>query len=347
VCCSNALRRFSTDEPNADFTLVLLRHGESLWNSENRFTGWCDVDLTERGRQDAEDAGALLAKRGLRFDVAFTSTLKRAWETCDIVLKHAAEPHTKVIKTGHLNERHYGALQGLSKRDPALIARYGKDQIMEWRRSYQSRPPPSEPGHPFWQPPPAPATESLQDCEGRVKAYYEKEIAPRISSGERVLIVAHANSIRALVKMVDEISAGDIRGVRIPNSIPLVYHLDKELLPTAKEDAWGFQGAYVTSFETIDKLIAVERSKLVALNAVFASIDVDGDGFIQSDELQRWLEDSVQKYELTGSASAEAKIRFILKLRSLPLYENHDISYEDFLNLSDEFWESRDHFLRF
>jgi len=220
-------------------TLVLLRHGESTWNRENRFTGWTDVDLTDTGREEARAAGQLLKAGGHVFDIAFTSVLKRALRTNWIVLDELDLLWIPVERSWRLNERHYGALQGLNKAETA--ARHGEAQTKLWRRSYDVPPPPLEaddPRHPARDPryaalgPEAqPATESLKDTIARFLPYWTGTIAPAIAAGRRVLITAHGNSLRALVKHLDGISDTDIAALNIPTGIPLVYELDDRLVP--------------------------------------------------------------------------------------------------------------------
>jgi 2,3-bisphosphoglycerate-dependent phosphoglycerate mutase len=220
-------------------TLVLLRHGESTWNKENRFTGWTDVDLSDRGVEEAKSAGRLLKEGGFRFDVAFTSVLKRAIRTLHIVLKEMDLLWIPETKDWRLNERHYGALQGLNKAETS--AKHGEAQTKIGRRSYDIPPPPLTPGderHPSLDPRYAsvsqaelPLTESLKDTVARFQPYWRDTIAPAIRSGQRVLIAAHGNSLRALVKMLDNVSDHDIVELNIPTGIPLVYELDGNLQP--------------------------------------------------------------------------------------------------------------------
>jgi len=219
--------------------LVLLRHGESTWNKENRFTGWTDVDLSERGREEAREAGRLLREGGYVFDVAYTSVLKRAIRTLGIALDGLDLLWIPVIKDWRLNERHYGALQGLDKAQTA--AKHGEDQVKIWRRSYDIPPPslaPDDPRHPSrdprygsLSPRELPPTESLKDTVARFLPYWHDPIAPAIRSGKRVLVAAHGNSLRALVKYLDNISDADIVELNIPTGIPLVYELDDNLKP--------------------------------------------------------------------------------------------------------------------
>ena len=217
--------------------LVLLRHGESTWNRENRFTGWTDVDLSDKGREEARDAGRLMAAEKFEFDVAYTSVLKRAIRTLWIARDEMDLLWIPVFKSWRLNERHYGALQGLNKAETA--AKHGDAQTKIWRRSYDIPPPAltaDDPRHPSHDPryaslSPAerPATESLKDTVARFVPYWTQTIAPAIAHGQRVLITAHGNSLRALVKHLDSISDADIVELNIPTGIPLVYELDDKM----------------------------------------------------------------------------------------------------------------------
>jgi 2,3-bisphosphoglycerate-dependent phosphoglycerate mutase len=219
--------------------LVLLRHGESAWNKENRFTGWTDVDLTEQGRKEAKTAGEVLKKEGYSFDLAYCSVLKRALRTLWIVLDELDELWIPVEKTWRLNERHYGGLQGLNKSETA--AKYGEDQVLVWRRSYDIPPPPLEktdkryPGFdPRYKDVPAselPLTECLKDTVDRFLPYWKDVIAPQVKAGKKVVIAAHGNSLRALVKYLDEMSEEEILKLNIPTGVPLVYELDDNLKP--------------------------------------------------------------------------------------------------------------------
>jgi 2,3-bisphosphoglycerate-dependent phosphoglycerate mutase len=222
--------------------LVLLRHGESIWNRDNRFTGWTDVDLTEKGRGEAMEAGRLLKDDGYDFDIAYTSVLKRAIRTCCIVLDELDRLWLPVERSWRLNERHYGALQGLNKAETAAI--HGEAQVKIWRRSYDIPPPPltpdderfpsRDPRYASLAPDELPATESLKDTVARFLPYWDATIAPAVRSGKRVLIAAHGNSLRALLKHLDHISDDDIVELNIPTGIPLVYELDEELRPVAR-----------------------------------------------------------------------------------------------------------------
>jgi len=220
-------------------TVVLLRHGESDWNRENRFTGWTDVDLSEKGVAEAHEAARLLTEGGYQFDVAYTSVLKRAIRTLWIVLEDMDQMWIPVHRSWRLNERHYGALQGLNKAETA--ARHGEAQVKIWRRSYDTPPPPLTPDderYPGRDPryanvPPQdlPLTESLKDTVARFLPYWTETIVPVIRSAKRVLIAAHGNSLRALVKHLDGISEQDIVGLNIPTGVPLIYELDPAMRP--------------------------------------------------------------------------------------------------------------------
>jgi 2,3-bisphosphoglycerate-dependent phosphoglycerate mutase len=219
--------------------LVLIRHGESVWNKENLFTGWADVDLSERGVSEAREGGRILKKEGYTFDIAFTSVLKRAIRTLWFVMDETDLVWIPVTRDWRLNERHYGALQGLDKSETA--AKYGEDQVKIWRRSYDVPPraledkdprnPRNDPRYQQLTARQIPLTECLKDTVNRVLPCWDQLIAPAVRSGQRVLIVAHGNSLRALVKYLDNISDADIVGLNIPTGMPLVYELDKSLKP--------------------------------------------------------------------------------------------------------------------
>lgn len=223
--------------------LVLLRHGQSDWNLKNLFTGWTDVDLTTQGREEAESAARLLREQDLLYDIAFTSVLKRAIRTLWIVMDGMDRMWVPVERSWRLNERHYGALQGLNKAE--TVARHGAEQVNIWRRSYATPPPPVEPTderHPSQDsryasvaPADLPATESLKDALARVEPYWNDRITPHLRDGKTVLIAAHGNSLRALVKMLDGMSEEDIVGFNIPTGIPLVYGLDSDLNSLGRE----------------------------------------------------------------------------------------------------------------
>ena len=217
--------------------LVVIRHGQSEWNRLNLFTGWTDVDLTEEGRAEAVAGGRALAEGGFDFDVCYTSRLKRAIHTLDLVLGELDREWLPVVKTWKLNERHYGALQGLNKADAAV--EHGEEQVLVWRRSFDVRPPALEPGderdphtQAAYRDVPAdelPYTECLEDCIARVWPYFEENVVPQMLAGKRVLIAAHGNSLRSLVMKLERLTPEQILKVNIPTGVPLVYTLDREL----------------------------------------------------------------------------------------------------------------------
>ena len=221
------------------YKIVLLRHGESTWNKENRFTGWTDVDLTEHGVNEAVAAGKLLKREGYSFDLAYTSVLKRANKTLNVVLEQLDALWLPVEHSWRLNERSYGALQGLDKAETA--AKYGDEQVLKWRRAYDTPPPPLEEGDerltlddPRYAALPHadfPRTECLKDTVARFVPYWETVIVPEILAGKRIIIAAHGNSLRALIKYLDGVSDADIVGLNIPTAQPLVYELDADLKP--------------------------------------------------------------------------------------------------------------------
>jgi 2,3-bisphosphoglycerate-dependent phosphoglycerate mutase len=219
--------------------VVLLRHGESIWNKENRFTGWTDVDLSEQGVKEADQSGEILKAEGYTFDIAFTSVLKRAIRTLWIVLDKLDLMWIPVERSWRLNERHYGALQGLNKAETA--EKFGEEQVHQWRRSYDIRPPSlkkeddrypgSDPRYKILSENELPLTECLKDTVNRFLPYWKDRISNSIKSGEKVLIAAHGNSLRALIKHLDNISEKEIAGLNIPTGVPLVYELDENLKP--------------------------------------------------------------------------------------------------------------------
>lgn len=221
------------------YKLVLVRHGQSTWNLENRFTGWTDVGLTDQGMQEAHTAGQLLREGGYTFDLAYTSVLKRAIKTLWVIMEEMELEWLPVVRAWQLNERHYGALQGLNKAEMAV--KFGEAQVKLWRRSYDVPPPEldwNDERHPRFdrrysglKPEQLPANESLKDTVARMVPYWQETIAPVVKSGQRVLIAAHGNSLRALVKYLDKISDQEIVELNIPTGIPLVYELDAELKP--------------------------------------------------------------------------------------------------------------------
>ncbi|KAJ5075951.1 phosphoglycerate mutase 2 [Anaeramoeba ignava] len=225
------------EKPN--YVIVFLRHGESTWNKDNRFTGWTDVPLTETGLQEAVDAGKLLKKEGYQFDLVYTSVLKRSLQTTYYTLFELDQLYLQEIKHWRLNERHYGALQGLNKSETA--EKYGDEQVLLWRRSYSIPPPPltkederypgKDPKYAELKEEDLPLCECLKDTVARVMPLWNEEIVPKIKEGKKLLISAHGNSLRAIVKYLDNMSEEDVIQLNIPTGVPLVYHLDAELKP--------------------------------------------------------------------------------------------------------------------
>lgn len=241
------------------YTVVLLRHGESRWNKENLFTGWTDIDLSEKGIEEAREAGRILKKEGFTFDLAFTSFLKRATRTLSIVLSEMEAPETPTKYDWRLNEKHYGTLQGLNKAETAK--KYGDDKVFEWRRAYDAAPPAldthdlrhpkNDPLYAEVDPSLLPGTESLRDVVRRVAPYWDAEIAPHIQEGKKVLISAHGNSLRAIIKHIDDISDRDIAQLNIPTGTPLIYELDKDIKPLSHR----YLGDPEKIREAIDKVV--------------------------------------------------------------------------------------------
>lgn len=240
------------------YKVVLLRHGESEWNRENRFTGWTDVDLSEKGLGEAKAAGKLLKAEGFTFDIGFTSVLKRAIRTQAMALDEMDLLWIPIIRDWRLNERHYGGLQGLNKAETA--AKYGEQQVKIWRRSYDIPPPPLEPSDPRFpghdrryadlKPAELPKTECLKDTVARFLPMWHEVIAPTIKTGKRVMIAAHGNSLRALVMYLDNVSEGEIIELNIPTGIPLVYELDDNLKPI-KHYYLGDQAAIAAAMNAV------------------------------------------------------------------------------------------------
>ena len=219
--------------------LVLLRHGQSTWNKENRFTGWTDVPLTEQGKSEAKKAGKTLRENGFSFDIVITSVLRRALDTTDIVLKEMKLKDVKIIKSWEMNERHYGALQGLNKSE--MAQKYGEEQVHIWRRSYDIRPPALDKSDKRWPgnyllyknvpKSKLPLTECLKDNVARTLPYWKKNVVPLLKNGKKILVSTHGNSLRALVKHLDNVPEKEIVSFNIPTGIPLVYELDENLKP--------------------------------------------------------------------------------------------------------------------
>lgn len=286
-------RSFSKlSETNA--TVVLLRHGQSTWNATPTFTGWANPPLTEKGAKEAVEAGGLLRERGYQhFDLAFTSSLDRAIETCDLALEAAGcQDSTHVVKAHQLNERHYGALQGKLKNCPDLEREHGKENLIQWRRHFKATPPPMDPSHEHYQPPPAPLTESLQDCQDRVMNYWNETIVPALEPGKNILIAAHSNTIRALVAHLDEVPEPQVPNIRIPNSVPCVYRFCEDgtpVLPKLQNMAGGTRGHWLFSAENQDRLREEIGGTGSFVQSIFDAWDTNGDGVLSLEEIQAGL----------------------------------------------------------
>jgi len=248
------------DPPGTSARLVLLRHGESEWNASKRFTGWVDVDLSERGRDEAIHAGLMLKRHGFEFDEAHTSVLKRAVRTLWSVL-HSCDQHwIDVKRTWRLNERHYGALQGLSKAE--VKRQMGEELLQRFRRGFDQPPIPMREDHPFWTgrdrryrtigPDRHPTGESLRMCQQRVMPYWQDAIVPSLRRGQRILVSAHNNVLRCLVQYMDQVPVDQIRKIEIPTAVPIVYHLDQDLTPIGEPDEIGFRGKFLVDAEARD-----------------------------------------------------------------------------------------------
>jgi len=243
-------------------TVVFLRHGQSIWNEANLFTGWADVELTTLGKNEAAAGATQMWREGIVLDVAYTSRLKRAQQTLDIVLRITGQEETQIHKCWRLNERMYGALTGLNKKE--TVEKYGSEQVNEWRRSYSIPPPPIEldsPHSPFSNNQYAhipeedlPRSECLKDCVERTLPYWQSDIVPALERGKTVLVAAHGNSIRGLLKALDNISDEDITSLEIPTGIPLVYQLDKDLKPIKSDRATGLlSGHFLADLDELEK----------------------------------------------------------------------------------------------
>jgi 2,3-bisphosphoglycerate-dependent phosphoglycerate mutase len=252
------------------YTVVLVRHGESTWNEENRFTGWYDCPLSTKGLGEASQGAKLLKSEGFSFDIAYTSTLQRAIKTLWIILEELHLMYIPIKNTWRLNERHYGALQGLNKQE--TVDKHGKDQVLVWRRSYDIPPPELDPSSehfpgndPIYADVPKdllPLTESLKLTEERFMVEWEENLVPAIKSGKKIIIAAHGNTLRALVKHLDDISSESITGLNIPTGVPLIYELDEDLKPIAHPDAIApLTGRYLGDLEEIKQRIGAVASQ--------------------------------------------------------------------------------------
>lgn len=306
---SEAIRKVS----NKNSTLVLLRHGQSTWNAIPTFTGWCDAPLTERGMAEAQAAGKLLKERGWNhFDRVFTSELTRAQITCQLALEQIYEPsddgkaRLPHIETAwQLNERHYGALQGRHKQDPELISRYGKEQLTCWRRDFYAKPPPMDEHHVHYQAPPAPLHESLEDCQNRVLPYLDDTIMSTLKQpSQTVLLVAHSNSLRALVAHLDQIPTSHIPNIHIPNSVPCLYHFNVDGEVISSLPPGSNRGEWLFSVENRVRLRRKMGGSGAFARAIFAAWDLNGDGILTKEELTAGLTELKGEADISVAAIA-------------------------------------------
>lgn len=301
-------------------TLILLRHGQSQWNGPaSRFSGWCDVPLTVRGRVEAVAAGQLLRSKGFKaskVDVAFTSELQRAHETCELVLASMAGPdqHTwsseRIRKDMRLNERHYGIVQGLSKNDPALLKQYSPERVLSWRRSMYEKPPPLDETHEYWLPPPAPLTESLYECQKRAIACFETRIAPALFEEEglptppderTVVVVAHSNTIRSLMAAFDEVPEELVPKLHVPNSVPILYRFNRETRKPVSNKlqaaAGGSHSRWLVSAENHRAVRKALQDGGLLTRALFDAFDADGSYTLTSEEIRFGLREFAKEEE--------------------------------------------------
>lgn len=293
--------------------VVLLRHGQSTWNATPTFTGWCDPPLTERGVDEAVSSGKLLKERDLAdFDVAYTSTLGRAIATCELALKHSSPdggPSTVPVKKAwQLNERHYGALQGLRKDCPELLATHGEADLTSWRRDFSAAPPAMDETHDHYRLPPAPLTESLEDCQRRTLTYWDETIIPSLMPGGSVLLVAHANTLRGLVSHLDGISPERVPNIHVPNSVPCVYEIDptsgEVVSPLSDTPAGSSRGRWMFSAENHERLRGKIGGSGSFTRSIFEAWDLNGDGELDRGEIQLGLKDLVGGNDVAVSALA-------------------------------------------
>jgi 2,3-bisphosphoglycerate-dependent phosphoglycerate mutase len=274
--------------------VVLLRHGQSLWNQIPTFSGWCDVPLTELGTEQAKGAARVMKEMGFDFDLAYSSKLSRAHRTAEVVLKEMGDDETPIRSAWQLNERHYGALQGLAKNSPELIQKYGKEQLTAWRRELTAAPPPMNEAHPHWSPPPAPLTESLLDTQERVLRYWHETIVPSLRpEGKSILIAAHANTLRSLIAYLDDLSRDEVPGIHIPNSVPCLYKINIETGRAIQQDVSPLsktKGHWILSDENRERLVEKLGGNSASFaRSVFSAWDSNSDGVLSKDEILNGL----------------------------------------------------------
>jgi len=299
-------------------TLVILRHGQSTWNAIPTFTGWCDCPLTDRGIAEAKSSGVLLRNRGYtHFDAVFTSNLTRAIVTCELALSGATATTNLTDTPSHslptiqrawqLNERHYGALQGLQKDNSAVLQTYGNENLTKWRREFHASPPPMDELHKYYAPYPAPLTESLGECQKRVIRYWEETIMKTLVPGGKVLLTAHSNTLRALVSYLDEVPTERVHNLHIPNSVPCVYRFDKSgkvVSPMLDSAAGGSRGQWLFSPENHARLKGKIGGSGSFTRSLFEAWDTNGDGVLSIDEIEAGLRSFVGGEDVATSAIA-------------------------------------------
>lgn len=287
--------RFFGDRVQPSSNVVFLRHGQSIWNKIPTFSGWCDVPLTDLGLGQAKGAARVMKEKGMDFDMVYTSALSRAYRTGEVVLEEMGDTETPIQKAWQLNERHYGALQGLAKNNPELIRKYGKQQLTSWRREMTTAPPPMNEAHPHWAPHPAPLTESLLDTQNRVVQYWHQTIISSLRPGghQSILITAHANTIRSLIAYLDDLSHDEVPSLHIPNSVPCLYKINPQTGTAIPQDSSPLsksKGVWMLSKENQERLVEKLGGNSESFaRSVFAAWDSNGDGVLNKEEIFRGL----------------------------------------------------------
>lgn len=344
---SHLRTRQTTRQHRQVSTLILLRHGQSQWNGPDaRFTGWVDVPLTTHGRVQAVAAGQLLRAKGFRaskVDVAFTSQLQRAHETCELALASMAGPEqntwssARIRRDWRLNERHYGVVQGRYKNDPKVFEEYSTGVVQEWRRSMQAKPPPLDEGHPHWMPPPAPRTESLQDCQQRVIECFYTNIAPALFDEEglptppdqrAVVVVAHSNTIRSLMAYFDRVPDHLVPKLHVPNSVPILYTFNRETRqPVSDKLQAAAGGSHARWLVSAENHLAVRQALQpggLLTRAFFDAFDSNGDRTLNQDEIQFGLR------ELLKDGDVDCVVLGLMKKISREMKPNEAITLAEF-----------------